>query len=393
MFSNFLIKKFIKDSENIDDEVVRNRYGYLAGIVGILSNLLLFLIKISIGLITFSISIMADAFNNLSDMASSVITIIGFKLASIPPDKEHPFGHGRLEYISALIVAFMVMIVGIQFTKSSIDRILNPVSIKFEITSFIILIVSIFIKFWLSRFNKIIGEKINSSAIKASSVDALGDVFTSSTVILAFFISQFTSLPIDGYIGVVVSLLILYAGYSLIKETISPLLGEAPEPEFVETLNDMILSYKPIIGVHDLIVHNYGVYKTIASVHVEIPADLDLITVHDIIDKAEREISKKLKIHLVMHMDPVCIECEKIQEVKYEIDKIIKYNPLIKSMHDFRIIGSGNDDKTIMFDVVVDSEKFDKISNEEDLKNDLFECVKSINKNYNCIINIDRDYY
>ena len=269
MFSNFLIKKFIKDSENIDDEVVRNRYGYLAGIVGILSNLLLFLIKISIGLITFSISIMADAFNNLSDMASSVITIVGFKLASIPPDKEHPFGHGRLEYISALIVAFMVMMVGIQFTKSSIDRILNPVTVKFEITSFIILIVSIFIKFWLSRFNKIIGEKINSSAIKALSVDALGDVFTSSTVILAFFISQFTSLPIDGYIGVVVSLLILYAGYSLIKETISPLLGESPEPEFVETLNNMILSYKPIIGVHDLIVHNYGVYKTIASVHVE----------------------------------------------------------------------------------------------------------------------------
>ena len=273
MFSNLLVKTFIKDNENIENEDVRNKYGYLAGMVGIIANFILFGVKLSVGLLTSSIAIMADAFNNLSDMASSVITIVGFKLASIPPDKEHPFGHGRLEYISALIVAFMVMLVGIQFVKSSIDRILNPVPITFEIIPFILLFISILVKVWLSRFNKFMGSKINSSALKAASVDAMGDVFTSSTVLISFLAAKFTSIPIDGYAGIIVSVAILYAGYSLVKETISPLLGEAPDPELVQGISQAILSYEHIQGVHDLIIHNYGVGKSIASVHAEIPAD------------------------------------------------------------------------------------------------------------------------
>jgi len=392
MFSKLLVKTFIKDNENIENEDVRNKYGYLAGIVGIIANLTLFIIKLSVGLLSSSIAIMADAFNNLSDMASSVITIVGFKLASIPPDKEHPFGHGRLEYISALIVAFMVMLVGIQFVRSSIDRILNPVPIKFEIIPFILLFISILVKVWLSSFNKFMGNKINSSALKAASVDAMGDVFTSSTVLVAFLAAKFTSIPIDGYAGILVSAAILYAGYSLVKETISPLLGEAPDPELVKQINQAILSYEHIQGVHDLIIHNYGVGKSIASVHAEIPADIDIMTIHDIIDKAEREISEKFKTHLVIHMDPICVETEEVAYIRSEVEKIIKYNPVIKSMHDFRVVGHG-DNQNIVFDVVVDNDKMIKIMTEDELKEDIISAIKDVHPEYNCVITVDKDYY
>ena len=369
MFSNLLAKTFIKDNENIENEDVRNKYGYLAGMVGIIANFILFGVKLSVGLLTSSIAIMADAFNNLSDMASSVITIVGFKLASIPPDKEHPFGHGRLEYISALIVAFMVMLVGIQFVKSSIDRILNPVPITFEIIPFILLFISILVKVWLSRFNKFMGSKINS-----------------------FLAAKFTSIPIDGYAGIIVSVAILYAGYSLVKETISPLLGEAPDPELVQGINQAILSYEHIQGVHDLIIHNYGVGKSIASVHAEIPADIDIMTIHDIIDTAEREISEKFKTHLVIHMDPICVETEEVAYTRSEVEKIIKYNPVIKSMHDFRIVGHG-EHQSIIFDVVVDNDKMVKIMTEDELKEDIINAIKDVHPEYNCIITIDRDYH
>ena len=392
MLSKLLVNTFIKNNEDIENEDVRSKYGYLGGVVGIIANFILFAVKFSVGLLTSSIAIMADAFNNLSDMASSIITIVGFKLASMPPDKEHPFGHGRLEYISALIVAFMVMLVGFQFVKSSINRILNPVPIKFEIIPFILLFLSILIKVWLSRFNKFMGDKINSSALKAASVDAMGDVFTSSTVLVAFLASKFTSLPIDGYAGILVSVAILYAGYSLVKETISPLLGEAPDPELVKQINQAILSYEHIEGVHDLIIHNYGVGKSIASVHAEIPADIDIMTIHDIIDKAEREISEKFKTHLVIHMDPICAETEEVAYIRREVEKIIKYNPVIKSMHDFRVVNQG-EIQDLTFDVVVDNAKMIKIMTEEELKEDIINAIKDVHPEYNCFITIDRDYH
>lgn len=392
MFSKLLVNTFIKNNEDIENEDVRSKYGYLGGIVGIIANFILFIVKFSVGLLTSSIAIMADAFNNLSDMASSIITIVGFKLASMPPDKEHPFGHGRLEYISALIVAFMVMLVGFQFVKSSINRILNPVPIKFEIIPFILLFISILVKVWLSKFNKFMGEKINSSALKAASVDAMGDVFTSSTVLVAFLAAKFTSLPIDGYAGILVSVAILYAGYSLVKETISPLLGEAPDPELVKQINQAILSYEHIKGVHDLIIHNYGVGKSIASVHAEIPADIDIMTIHDIIDKAEREISEKFKTHLVIHMDPICAETEEVAYIRSEVEKIIKYNPVIKSMHDFRVVNNG-EVQDLTFDVVVDNNKMIKIMTEEELKEDIINAIRDVHPEYNCFITIDMDYY
>ena len=312
MISDLLSKKFIKNHEDITNENTRNSYVYMASIVGILSNLILSIIKITVGFISGSVSISADGFNNLSDMTSSLITMIGMKMANRPADKEHPFGHGRIEYLSALLVAFMVMFVGGQFIKTSIERIMNPVPITFELIPFILLLFSLIVKVWLSRFNKQVGDKINSSALKAASVDALGDVFTSSCVIISFLASKFTTLPIDGYVGLLVSAAILYAGYSLVKDTISPLLGEAPDDELVKAIKQGVLSYDNILGVHDLIIHNYGVGRCMASIHAEIPSNIDLVTIHEIIDTAEREISKKLNIYLVIHMDPMCIHDKEV---------------------------------------------------------------------------------
>ena len=392
MFSKFLVNIFIKNNEDISNEKVRGKYIFLGGIVGILSNFLLFVIKLSVGLITSSIAIMADAFNNLSDAGSSIITIVGFKLSDKPADAEHPFGHGRIEYISALIVSFMVMLVGFQFVKSSLERIFNPVDIKFETIPFILLLISIFIKLWLSSFNKFVGNKIDSSALKAASADALGDVFTSSCVAISFLASKFTSFPIDGYLGTLVALFILYSGFSLTKETLNPLLGEAPDPELVQKIQNMVLSYDNITGVHDLIIHNYGPCGCMASIHAEVPCDISIMEIHEIIDRAEREISEKLKIYLVIHMDPIAMEDEELKKDFNMVCDIIEKDERIKSIHDFRVVGEG-EVKNLLFDVVIDSEKmFKTMTKHETLINDINKAVKEIHPKYNCIITVDNDY-
>lgn len=392
MFSKFLVNKFIINNNDVTNEKVRGNYILLGGAVGIISNVLLFIIKLSVGLISSSIAIMADAFNNLSDATSSVITIIGFKLSDKPADAEHPFGHGRIEYISAMIVAFMVMLVGLQFIKSSVKKILNPTNVKFELITFVLLIISIFIKLWLSKFNKLLGNKIDSSALKASSADALGDVFTSTCVAISFLSSKFTSFPIDGYLGTFVALFIVYSGFTLIKETLNPLLGEAPDPNLVKKIEDMVMSYDHINGVHDLIIHNYGPSRCMASLHAEVPSNISIMEIHEIIDTAEREISEKLKIYLVIHMDPICLEGDEVKETYNFICDIISTNELIKSIHDFRVVGNG-DKKNILFDIVIDSEKmFKNLTTKEKLKNDIIKTVKNTYPQYNCIITIDYDY-
>lgn len=391
MISNFLVKSFVKDNENIKNNTVRNSYGTLAGVVGIIVNAILFAVKFFIGFLTGSIAITADAFNNLSDAASSVITIVGFKMSNKPPDAEHPFGHGRIEYISALIVAFMVMLVGVQFIKSSIERILNPEAITFELISFILLLISIGFKLWLSLFNRFIGNKINSSALKAAATDALGDVFTSGTVVISFFLSRFTSLPIDGFIGVIVSFAILYAGFSLIRETINPLLGEAPDPVLVSDLQEMVLSYEHISGLHDLIIHNYGPGRIIASVHAEIPSNIDIMEIHNVIDTAEREVSENLGIHLVIHMDPICIVTDEIKETRDYVESILRNHPCIKSLHDFRIIGDG-DTKNLIFDIVVSPKDLKSELHKENLIEEIKNSIHKVHPDYNCIITIDFDY-
>ena len=390
MLSQFLVNKFIKDHDNIHDLKVRNSYGFLGGIIGILVNLVLFTIKLSVGLITSSISITADAFNNLSDAASSIITILGFKLSSMPADKEHPFGHGRIEYISALIVAFMVMLVGVQFIKSSFQKIINPDIVVFELIPFILLLVSILLKVWLSRFNKHIGNTINSSALKAASVDALGDVFTSSCVAISFLAAKFTSIPIDGYMGMGVALFIVYSGFNLIKETLNPLLGEAPDPELVNAINEKVMSYDNILGTHDLIIHNYGPGRCMCSIHAEIPSDISLVKIHEIIDKAERDISNELNIYLVIHIDPICIIEGEVKEIYDYIKDYLNNFEYVDSIHDFRVIGEG-EYKNIIFDVVIDTSKKISLSDGE-IKSNINDHVQKVHPDYRTLITVDKHY-
>ncbi|NLZ48942.1 MAG: cation transporter [Clostridiales bacterium] len=391
MLTKLLIKTFIKNSDNIKNDKVRSHYGALAGIVGIVANIILFIIKLLVGLFTKSIAVTADAFNNFTDSASSLITIIGFKLSKAPADEEHPFGHGRIEYISALLVSFMVMFVGIQFIKSSFNRIINPQEVVFETVPFVLMLLSILIKIWLSSFNKTIGNKINSSALKASSFDALGDVVTSSVVAFSLLLSLWTSFPLDGYIGIVVALLILYNGYKLVKETLNPLLGEAPDPQLASAIKDNLMSYEYISGVHDLIIHNYGPGRCIASIHAEVPSDINIVKIHNIIDEAEREISEKLNIVLVIHMDPINVNDEEVNKTKNQIEEAIHSLPNIKSIHDLRIVGEG-EVKNIIFDVVIATNGKLTHKDEAKLKEDINKKVQELHPKYNCIITVDRDF-
>lgn len=388
MITDYLIKTFVKDNEKVDNIKVRNAYGNLAGAIGIIVNVLLFAIKLSVGLLAGSVAVMADAFNNLSDAASSIITIIGFKLANKPADAEHPFGHGRIEYISALIVSFLVMLVGLQFVKSSLERITNPATVKFEVIPFLLLLVSIFFKLWLSKFNKSIGHRINSSALKAAATDALGDVFTSSTVVISFLLAKFTQFPLDGYIGVFVACAIIYSGYGLIKETLNPLLGEAPDPVLVSNISDMVMSYENINGIHDLVVHNYGPGRIMASIHAEIPSDIDVMTIHHIIDTAEREISKKLNIYLVIHMDPICVDTAEIVDARKVVEDVLKTYPSVKSLHDFRVVGE-NDIKNLIFDIVVNPQDLNDCFTKEKLAQFIERDIKKLHPQFNCVITVD----
>lgn len=390
MLSKFLVSHFIKDHENINNSKIRDLYGYLGGIIGVIVNAILFIIKLSIGITSKSIAVSADAFNNLSDAISSIITIAGFKLASKPADEEHPFGHGRIEYISGLIVSFMVILVGFEFIKSSFNRILNPAKIDFKLIPFILILISIVAKIWLSRFNKFLGVKINSSALQASSLDALGDVITSSTVALSLLMSKWVSFPIDGYIGLIVSLFILYSGYSLTKETINPLLGEAPDPKFIEELKEEILKYDYITGVHDIIIHNYGPGRRMGSLHAEVPCNISVVKIHEIIDKAEHDLSKKYNIFLVIHMDPINTDDEKINFVKKELSKTLTIFPDIESFHDFRVVGKG-EYRNLIFDIVV-SPKFNIEQDSKNLKEKIDKEIKRSHPNYNTVITIDKNF-
>ncbi|MDU2490261.1 MAG: cation diffusion facilitator family transporter [Clostridium celatum] len=388
MFSNFLVKRFVKNYDNVSDIKVRGAYANLAGIVGIVTNLVLFIIKLSVGLLSNSVSILADAFNNLSDAASSIITIIGFKMANKPADAEHPFGHGRIEYITAMIVSFMVMLVGLQFVKTSFQKIINPTLVTFELWPFILLLISIGFKFWLSKFNKAIGNKINSSTLKATATDAMGDVFTSTTVVISFLISKFTTLPIDGYIGIVVALAIVYSGFSLIKETLSPLLGEPPDPVLVSDITDMVMSYDNITGIHDLIVHNYGPGRIMASIHAEIPSNIDIMEIHHIIDTAEREISKKLNIYLVIHMDPICVDTDEIIEARNMVKDVLSKYEDVKSFHDFRVVGENNN-KNLIFDIEVCPTCLANEISSAKLLDNIEKDIKEKAPEYRCVITVD----
>jgi len=389
LLTDILIKTFIKDKDNTGDRSIRQKYGYLGGFVGIACNVALSGAKIAIGLMINSIAITADAVNNLSDAASSIITVIGFKITNKPADREHPFGHGRIEYISAMVVSFIVILAGFEFLKSSFDRVRNPEVVKFDIIPFSVLLLSIGVKAWLSRFYKKIGREIGSKAMEASAADSLSDVTTTSVVALSLLASLWTAFPLDGYVGLVISALIIYSGISLTKDTLNPLLGEAPEPEFIRSITEKVLSYDGIIGIHDMIVHNYGPGRCVVSLHAEIPANMDIMKAHDVIDLAEQEISEEMDIHMVIHMDPINTDDEIVQKTQEQITELINEMHEELTIHDFRIVG-GEEHKNLIFDLVVPFEYDEKMA--RDLSKKVAREIKAKYPECNAIIYIDRAY-
>ena len=383
-----LTKIFIKDND-ISHPKVRTKYGLMSGIVGIFVNISLSIIKIIAGVLVGSIAIIADGVNNVSDGASSAITVIAFKLSDAPADKEHPFGHKRLEYVSGVIVAVMILFVGFILAQSSIDKIINPTTLDFNnyYLIIIILILSILMKLWLWSFYRKVGKLINSETLKVSSSDSLNDVITTFVVLISLIIGRETGLKLDGYFGLAVAIYIIINGISLIKETISPLLGEAPRKEIVEKIADKLLNYNGVLGFHDLVIHSYGPDKRFVTVHVEVDSKICVTITHDIIDKIEQDFLKE-NINMVIHMDPVDINDPYTLDLKDKVAKIINdVNPQL-SFHDFRIV-RGKTHTKVLFDLVIPcGYKVPDYEIEEELKTR----IKEIDNTFTVVIIFDHNY-
>lgn len=387
--TNILIKLFIKDYKNIKDENIRRKYGELGSFVGISSNIVLFIIKILVGTFIGSVAIMADSFNNLSDSLSSIITLVGFKLGAKPADEEHPFGHGRMEYISGLIVSFIIMLIGFEFLRTSFFKVINPENISFSYATIFILLITVLIKVWQAFFNKKIGTLINSHSLIATATDSRNDVIVTSVTILSLIIFKFFSINLDGYFGIIVSIFLMYSGFTLARETLSPLLGEAVDNELAEKIKSIALSYEGIIGVHDILVHNYGPNKSIASLHVEVPSDVNINKSHEIIDLIEKHIQKELNIFLTIHMDPVNINDDRIQPILNTIKDVFKkYNDELDT-HDHRLV-DGENRINFIFDLVIPY-NFSK-EKEINLISDIKSSVSKLDERYKCIINIEKSF-
>lgn len=350
--TELLISLFIKNKEDIKNTSVRNAYGRLGGFVGILCNVLLFGGKFFAGIITGAISITADAFNNLADAASSIITLIGFHIAGKPADEDHPFGHGRMEYVSGLVVALAILMMGFELFKSAVSKILNPEDIRFQVISVVILVVSIFVKFWMSLFNRKIGNRIESETMKATATDSLNDCISTAAALGGMLIFRFLGYNLDGYIGIFVACFVLYGGYGAVKDTLNPLLGETPDPELVKNIEEMVLSHDMIIGVHDMIVHDYGPGRRIVSLHAEVPYNVDILDAHDLIDHVEMRLMQKYQCEATIHMDPVVTDDQETMKAKEMVENIIhNYNEVL-SIHDFRMV-TGKTHTNVIFDLVI----------------------------------------
>ena len=386
--TRLLLKLFIKNPNDTANPTVRRKYVNLGSAVGAVSNLLLFVIKMIIFFISGSISVMADAFNNLSDIGSSAVTAIGYRLSEKPADKEHPFGHGRLEYMSAMVVAVLIMLVGFELFKTSFDKILNPEALRFEIFSVVALSASVIIKFWMFLFNRKIGKKINSAALVATAQDSVNDCVSTTAVLASHLICKFFGINIDPYVGLAVAIFILYSGVNTIKETLDPLLGMPPEKETIDSIVKIVLANEEFVGIHDLIVHNYGPGRSFASLHVEVPADVDIVACHEDIDACEKRLETELGIHVVIHMDPIAINDEKTQKTKESVAAAILDIDSKLTLHDFRMV-DGEEQINLIFDVVVPSDI--KLSDQK-LKAKVQEVCQKIDNRYMTVITIDRDY-
>lgn len=387
--TEFLVNKFIKDSANIESTEVRTRYGMLASVVGIFCNVLLFSVKLAIGLILSSLAVTADAFNNLSDAASSIISFVGVKMAGKPADAEHPFGHGRIEYIAALIVSFLVIEVGFTFFKSSISKIMHPEEIAFDPVPFIILILSILVKLWMAFFNNKLGKRIDSKVMLATAADSLGDVITTSATVISIVICHFTSINVDAIAGLIVSGIVIWSGVSIAKDTLEPLIGQRVPSELYQKITDMVESYEGIVGAHDLIVHNYGPNRSMATIHAEVPNDVSIEASHEIIDRIERDAKKELNILLVIHMDPVEMRDEEVLELRDKTSHIVHALDPELHFHDFRVLKE-NEQKNLIFDLVVPDSYTEKDANR--VMHQLIALLHEMEKNVDCIITLDRSF-
>ncbi len=386
---SLLAKWFIKNGNDLEDPKVRQKYGILCGLVGSCLNVILFIGKFLAGIISKSVSITADAFNNLSDAASSVLTLIGFRMAGAKPDTDHPFGHGRIEYVSGLAVSGAILLMAFELIKSSVDKILNPQAVKFNKLTFIILVVSILVKFYMYFYNRSIGKKLSSAAMRATATDSLSDVCATTVVLIATIVGATTGLHIDGYCGLLVAIFIFYVGINAAKETLNPLLGQPPAKEFVERIENLVMNYPEVIGIHDLIVHDYGPGRQMISLHAEVPAEGDILELHDVIDNIERELRSELRCDAVIHMDPVVTTDEKINHLKESVFQIVKKLDESISMHDFRVV-IGPTHTNLIFDVVVPYEY--RLSDEQ-IKTSIERTVKEqFGEEYFCVINVDKDF-
>ncbi len=386
--TKLLIKLFIPNSEYTTDEHVRTSYGVLSGCVGIVLNVVLAVLKMACGLFTRSISIVADGVNNLFDSLSSIISLAGFKISGKPADDEHPFGHGRAEYVSALTLAFVVLVTGIELVKSSVDKLMNPEAVVFSLSAAIVLVFAIFSKLWLAVFNTKIGKKINSITVKAVVKDSIGDIAATSSTLIALISSKFTDAPVDAVMGIVVALFIIYTGISIIKDTLGPLLGEPPDNAIVDEIGTKVLSYDGVIAIHDLVLHAYGHSKIIGSLHVEVPATTDVMVSHDTIDLIERDIKSSLGIDITIHMDPILVDDEHTDTLKGVVLEIVNTIDERITLHDFRVV-DGPTHTNMIFDLVI-PHKFPMTENE--LLITLNEKIKEKDESYFAVVTIDRGY-
>ncbi len=386
--NKLIFKIFIKDYKNTSDAEVRRQYGMLSGGAGIFLNICLFVFKLVAGIITSSIGIIADAFNNLSDAGSSVITHIGFKLSGKPADNDHPFGHGRIEYISALAVSIIIIMVGFELFKSSVNKIINPTEILFNYTSLIILVIAILVKLWMYRFNKKISNMIDSQTIRATAKDSLCDSISTLAVLFGLVCSKLFNINIDGYLGLLVALFILFTGYQTIRDSLSPLLGNPPDESLVKEIENTVLSHDEIMGIHDLVIHDYGPTRFMMSVHAEVPATGNILEMHDKIDLIEKELCEKFNCEAIIHMDPVETDNEIINTLKPMLSDFASSIDNSITIHDLRVV-SGPTHTNIIFDVVI---PYDVKLKDCDITNMLCDYIKSISDTYFAVINVDKTY-
>ena len=387
--TELLVRFFIKTPDQTGDSSVREAYGILAGVVGIACNLILCAMKFVIGTLSGSIAIQADAVNNLSDVGSSAVMLIGSKMAGKPADREHPYGHARMEYIAALIIAFLILVVGFELGRESIQKIIAPEPVEFSVAMIAVLVSSILVKLWMSRFTANIGRRIESSTMSAATSDSISDVISTGAILLSSIIGYFKGVNIDGYIGVVVAGFVLYSGVSILRDTISPLMGEAPDPKTVTELTDKILSYDGIIGIHDIMMHSYGPGKLIASAHAEVRSDCDLMAIHETIDAAEREIGAQMGILLTLHLDPIEVDNAVLNQTREEMGQILMGIDKTLRFHDFRMV-RGENRTNLLFDIVVQpGMKPEAIA---ELKQRVADEAARLNPAYHCILSVAIDH-